>query len=84
MLRCEPQALAVAAREERVLAAAAAVPHRSDRVQDVARREAVTTRHLHLARLRAAERAALLEQARAGGAVASFRSARSMRATRSA
>src|SRR5262249_53885920 len=65
----EGEAVAVAAREQLVLAATAALPDRADGVHDVPGRESVAARDPRLARGAAAERAALGEQLRPRGAV---------------
>ena len=65
----EREARSIARGEQFRLAVAAAVPDRADRVDHVARRQAVAARDSRLAGRAAAERAAFGEQFRSGGAV---------------
>jgi len=59
----------MARREQLVLAVAAATPHGPDRVDDETRRQAAGRRRLGVARIAAAEPAALVENGRAPGAM---------------
>src|SRR5207247_9531634 len=63
------QAAPVAGRQELVLAVAPTVPDRPDRVDDPLRRQAIATGDPRLPGLTAAERSALRQELRAGGAM---------------
>ena len=66
---CEIERSAIAGREQRILVRSAAMPHRTDRMDDVFCREPIAARDLRRARLAAAERTAFGEQFRSGRAM---------------
>jgi hypothetical protein len=67
--RREVERCRIAGGEQVVLVLAAAMPHRTDRVDDVLCREAIATGDLRRTRLAAAERAAFLQQFGTGRAM---------------